>query len=153
MGMGFTQFVQAQTTQTKLNQVELMKQFLGTWQANAGKDTVEVWEFKLYGEAYLINVYQVIKGQKAPQYINNMGFDSKEDKFKGYFLWVSGDYGTWIGSFTTEKQFLGDFVQDFKPETANLKFKSMSVNPNEWIFTQNTKDGVKVLEYKFNRTK
>ena len=32
--------IQAQTTQTKLNQVELMKQFLGNWKTELGKDTV-----------------------------------------------------------------------------------------------------------------
>ena len=56
--------IQAQTTQTKLNQVELMKQWLGTWQGDIGKDTVDLWEGKLYGKAVIINVYQVIKGKK-----------------------------------------------------------------------------------------
>jgi hypothetical protein len=145
--------VQAQTTQAQLNQMELMKQFLGTWQANAGKDTIEVWEFKQLGNAYLINTSQVVKGQKTPLYVNNMGFDSKAGKFKGYTLWLNGGYGTWIGSFTAKEKFLGDFVTDFNPETVYLKFQSVSVSPNEWIFTQITKDGVKTLEYKFNKVK
>lgn len=34
----------AQTTQTKLNQVELMKQFLGTWKCEIAKDTFNIWE-------------------------------------------------------------------------------------------------------------
>jgi hypothetical protein len=32
----------AQTTQTTLNQVELMKQFVGTWQRDIGKDTSDL---------------------------------------------------------------------------------------------------------------
>jgi hypothetical protein len=40
----FTNTIQAQTAQTKLNQVELIKQIIGTWQSNVGNDTVEVWE-------------------------------------------------------------------------------------------------------------
>jgi hypothetical protein len=37
--MFISNVIQAQSTQTKLNQVELAKQFLGTWQGNTGKDT------------------------------------------------------------------------------------------------------------------
>ncbi len=47
--------MQAQTTQTKLNQVELMKQFIGTWQSNVGKDSVDVREWQNYGSAFLMN--------------------------------------------------------------------------------------------------
>lgn len=47
--------IQAQTTQTKLNQLELMKQFIGTWQSNVGKDSVDVREWQNYGNAFLMN--------------------------------------------------------------------------------------------------
>ena len=42
----FSRESQAQTAQTKLNQVELMKQFIGIWQSNVGKDTVDVREWR-----------------------------------------------------------------------------------------------------------
>jgi hypothetical protein len=29
--------------------LKLMDKFIGKWQANRGKDTVEVWDFKEYG--------------------------------------------------------------------------------------------------------
>ena len=145
--------IQAQTTQTKLNQIELMKQHIGTSQATIGKDTVEVWENQQYGKAFIITVYQVIKGQKTPLYINNLGFDAKEDKFKGYVLWVDGTFNTWIGSYTTDKKFSVDFVQNFNPETVTLKGEYVYVSPKESTWTQFNTAGVKILEYKFDKVK
>jgi hypothetical protein len=61
--------IQAQNANTSLDQFKLQQQFIGTWQANAGKDTVEIWEIHQYGKAFIDNVYQVIRGQKTPLYI------------------------------------------------------------------------------------
>ena len=41
--------IRAQTTQPKLNQVELLKQFLGSWKWDAGKDTTGYYDAKSYG--------------------------------------------------------------------------------------------------------
>jgi hypothetical protein len=50
-----TQGIQAQTQQTKLNQAELLKQFLGTWKSEMVNDTTWAGEMKSFGnglEAY-----------------------------------------------------------------------------------------------------
>ena len=52
--------IQGQNVTSTLDQPKLMLQFLGKWQLNAGKDTVEVWECQVYGKAYTSNVFQVI---------------------------------------------------------------------------------------------
>ncbi len=44
-----TNELQAQTTQTKLNQVELMKQLEGSWTGEIGKDTIDNYNFKPVG--------------------------------------------------------------------------------------------------------
>jgi len=144
-----TNGIQAQTTQTKLDQVELMKQIIGKWQADVGKDTIEVWECQQYGKAFIVNVYQGIKGHKTPMYINNIGFDSKENKFKGYVLWSDGYYSTWIGSFNTEKKYVVDMVHNFNPETAYAKFESETINPKERNWTSFNKEGVQTSVLKF----
>jgi hypothetical protein len=41
--------VQAQYTETKLNQVELFKQWIGTWKSDNAKDTTAFWDAKSYG--------------------------------------------------------------------------------------------------------
>ena len=145
--------VHAQTSQTQLNQHELGKQFLGTWQANAGKDTIEVWDCQQYGEAFITNVSHVTKGQKTPIYINNVGIDARDGKVKGYALWPNGNYTTWIAVFTTQNKFSGDLVDNFNPEIVWGKFEMVFTNPKESIWTQFNPSGVKTSELKFVKVK
>ncbi|TAL77512.1 MAG: hypothetical protein EPN88_02585 [Bacteroidetes bacterium] len=142
-----------QTTQSTLNQTELAKQFLGTWQSNIGKDTVEVWESQLYGNAVITNVSQIIKGKKSPSYMNNIGFDTKEGKLKGFIINPDGSYTTWIGLFSAGNNFSGDLVDSFIPEKAWAKFEFVFANPKEWTLTIHNIDGVKTSENKFSKVK
>jgi hypothetical protein len=144
---------QAQSIQTKLNQVELMKQFLGTWQANAGTDTLEVWEFKQFGKAFILNIDRVVKGQKTPLNINNIVFNSELGKFKSFQLSTEGTYNTWIGLFTTEKKFNGDMVNNSNPETVWGKIQNVFDNPKEFTFTFSNTDSVVGEELKFVKVK
>jgi hypothetical protein len=41
--------IDAQTNQPGLNQMELLKQFTGTWENKTNKDTLYIAEFKTYG--------------------------------------------------------------------------------------------------------
>jgi hypothetical protein len=144
---------QAQTTQTKLNQVELMKQFLGTWQANAGIDTVEVWEFQQFGKAFILNINRVVKGQKTPLNINSIVFNSELGKFKSFQLSTDGTYNTWIGLFTTEKKFNVDMVNNSNPEIVWGKIQNVFDNPKEFTFTFSNTDGAIGEELKFMKVK
>ena len=46
----------AQRPQTILNQLELYKQYIGTWQAEIGADSIEVRECREYGLSFVIDV-------------------------------------------------------------------------------------------------
>jgi hypothetical protein len=148
-----TSGVHAQTTQPQLNQVELIKKFLGTWQASIGKDTVEVWESQLFGNAVIINVSQIIKGKKTQDYVNNMSYDSSDGKLKGFILNTNASSTTWSGSFSSEKDFAGTMLNSFKPETAWGKFAFVFTTPKEWIFTMHNMEGAKTFESKFTKVK
>jgi len=72
---------QSQTTQTKLNQVELMKQFIGTWEVAAGKDTNVIAEIKSYGTG-LENYWKYVTKEKIVSEGKQLwGYDKKIDKF------------------------------------------------------------------------
>jgi hypothetical protein len=149
-----TNGIQAQTTQSKLDPNEVWKPFIGAWQTNVGKDTMEVWDYKLYGKALTVNVYQVTKDKKTPISINNVFFDSKEGKFKGFVLWNNGGHSTWISTYNAEKNsLLVDMVWNFNPETVWAKFEQVLVNPEEWTWVRFNKDGVKQWENKFTKVK
>jgi hypothetical protein len=145
--------IQAQTAQTKLNQVELAKQWIGIWQTTVNKDTIEMWEAKPYGKALVINVYEVIKGKKSDSYMINIGYDDRDDKIKGFNLFPNTDFMTWIGVFTTEKLFKADALDSFKPEIVWFKNEIEFKTPTEMIVRGYDTKGVKTGECTWKKIK
>jgi hypothetical protein len=133
-----------------VDQLKLMKMYIGTWQANRGKDTVEVWDFKPYGsQAFIVEIYQTVKGKNIPVSFNPVSYDPKTGKFYGFTLLISGYYGTWIGSFTTETKFNGDMVQNFNPQPVYGRLENIFISPKEWTWIGYNNEGKKFLELHF----
>jgi hypothetical protein len=149
----FTNAIQAQTAKSNLDQVKLMPQRVGTWEATVDKDTVLVRENQEYGKAYTANVYYNIKGNKALYYKSSSTYDSKEGKFKGFTLYANGNFTTWIGLWTTEKKFSIDIVQNFNPEKVLSKVDYVYETPTSMIETRLSSTGVKTLERKYKKVK
>ncbi len=74
--------IQSQTSETKLEQVELMKQFLGVWKAEFGDGSVFTSENKQFGNGMSSNS-QIINnnGEVIESVIQLFGYDKKTDKF------------------------------------------------------------------------
>jgi hypothetical protein len=73
--------LQAQTTDNKLNQVDLMKKFIGRWKCELGKDTVIIGENIAFGTG-LICSSQIIANGKILNSVKQLyGYDKKTDKF------------------------------------------------------------------------
>jgi hypothetical protein len=73
--------IKAQTKQTKLNQAELMKQFIGTWKCELGKDTFLISENTPFGTGMISNSQVGTKGVNLDSIIQLYGYDKKADKF------------------------------------------------------------------------
>ena len=145
--------IQAQTAKSNLDQVKLMPQRLGTWEATGEKDTIWVREHKEYGKAFTANVYYIVKGIKSPYYVSNSSFDPKDGKFKGFTLYSRGEYTTWIGLWTAEKKFSLDVVQNFKPETVSAKVEYVYETPTTMTENRFSAAGVKMLARKYKKVK
>jgi hypothetical protein len=76
----FTNGLQAQTTQTKLNQVELLKQWKGYWKAEIGKDTVFIMDCKSFHDGLDTYIKIETKGKIIGEKRTLMGYDKKNDK-------------------------------------------------------------------------
>lgn len=72
---------QGQTTQTKLNQVELMKLQIGTWKCDSNKDTTVFWVGKSYGTGLDCYSKNVVKGKIVKEGRELWGYDKSIDKF------------------------------------------------------------------------
>jgi hypothetical protein len=145
--------IHAQTTKSNLDQYKLLQQGLGIWEANVGKDTLEVRETQQYGKSFITNVYYNIKGKKSPSYINNFCIDTKDGKVKGFTLLPEGGYRTFIGIWTNEKKFNIDVNQDFKPETVFRRIELVWETPTKMTWTNFKTDGTKTGEFIFTKVK
>lgn len=151
--MFFNNGAQAQTTQPKLNQVELMKQLLGTWQREVGKDSIQIGEFQQYENAFTENVYLVVNGKKSMVNIWSIGFSPKEDRFKCFALRPSGNYSTFIVSFISKNRCIGNRVQNFNPEKVLGNFEQVFETPTNFTVNWMNSDGIKVGEEKWTKVK
>lgn len=143
-------FVNNALTAQSVDNLNLMKKYIGTWQASIGKDTVEVWDFKLYGSlAFVVEVTQTICGKKVPVSVNSISYNPEAGKFFGFTLLVGRGYGTWIGSFETDTKFNGDMVQNFTLQPVYGRFENIFKNPNEWTWTGYFNNGLKPMELNF----
>jgi hypothetical protein len=78
---GWTQQLQGQTTQSGLNQVELLKQFIGTLENATNKDTVYTAEIKPFGNGALeFRLKSVAHGMVWLEERQLWGYDKKNDK-------------------------------------------------------------------------
>ena len=134
--------LQAQSTDAKLNQVELMKQFVGIWQGKAGKDTVVIWECQQYGNAFVSTIRRLVNKKESFLLSENWVFSPREGKFIGFTMLPSGNYMTWISSFITEKKWTGDYLLKYNTDEVIGKFELTLDTPTEIIATTFNKDGV-----------
>jgi hypothetical protein len=73
--------IQAQTAQTQLNQVELSKQFVGTWKSDVAKDTTWLYEYKPYGTGFEGLMKLFANGKEYGEQKRLCGYDENLDKY------------------------------------------------------------------------
>lgn len=71
--------LQAQTTQTKLNHVDLYKQFIGVWKCDYAKDTTFFWETRSFGGGFEVNMKWVSKGEIVIEVRSVVGYDKENE--------------------------------------------------------------------------
>ncbi|MCC8199564.1 MAG: hypothetical protein LIP06_13645 [Tannerellaceae bacterium] len=110
-----------QSTETNLNQVELMKQFLGIWEGQFGNTTFFTCENKPFAGGIVSNSQVIIDGKIVDAIVQIYGYDNKIDKFIIAELKESSPgIELCLIWFTSEKT--GQIVIT-NPENASFKFK------------------------------
>jgi len=145
---------QSQTTLVQLNQVELMKQFLGTWQAEIGKDTIQLDEYTAFGSAVVASITNSTKGKVFHSVKELWGYDEKTDKI--VFAVVTDKSPNMILNafwFTSNNNCEGVPYADISaPEKAAMKYKMEIKNSDVWVLKV-LQNNNKVAEMTFKRVK
>jgi hypothetical protein len=126
-----TNRIQAQTTQAKLNQVELMKQNVGSWKCDVAKDTTGFYVTKSYGTGLECYFKYVTKGKIIMEGKDLWGYDRSIDKY----LWAEVTKGKDIEIraiwFTSNSKYKVIKYSDISnPEKAYWKIDGEFKSPN-----------------------
>jgi hypothetical protein len=146
--------IQAQTTQPKLNQVELMKQFIGTWECELSKDTILTIEFSPLGSGIVAKAEVTTMGKTLDELVQLWGFDEKTNNEVIVQLWKSNPNlrmltGWWTSKNTAQ---VIPYQNLSKPEDATETVNSELKTPDLWIETHSF-NGKVIAVFKFIRIK
>jgi hypothetical protein len=133
-----TNRIYAQTTRTKLNQAELMKQFVGSWKVDRTKDTTFFWEAKSYGSGLEGNYKTVANGKTLSEGKFLQGYDKSTDKSIYVELPSAKDEdieinATWFISNIKYKYLLFSDISNF--EKASYKIEGEFKSPDMFVET------------------
>ena len=139
--------IQAQTAQTKLNQVELMKLQIGTWKCDSNKDTTVFWEGKSYGTGLDCYYKNVVKGKIVSEGRELWGYDKSIDKFICASLDKGKDIELQAVWFTSKNVYEYIRYSDISnPEKASWKIVGEFTSPDVVVETTTLNNKITLIE-------
>jgi hypothetical protein len=149
-----TNRIQAQTSQTKLDQVEFMKNFFGSWTAEWGKDTILNYNARPFGKGSERDWTLSTKGKIFDSGKILYGYDAVNDKLIEVNLYKSTPNiilnAWWVTSNTT---FEGVPLKDISnPKNAAFRFNCVIKSPDLFVMTYFMNNNV-VGTYTFTRVR
>ena len=123
-------------SQKGLNQVELMKQFLGSWKCEVGKDTTVFWDTKSYGTGLECEYNYVKNGKIVSEGRQLWGYDKTIDKFYATTLQKGKDIYIDVYWFITKNNCKIYTLYDLEnPEKAPVRWEIEFKSPDLFIET------------------
>ena len=140
--------IKAQTAQTKLNQVELMKQFIGTWKSDFGDGSAMILEYTPYGNAIVGNAKIVSKETALDNKKYFLGYDEKNDKIIIAVLHYHTPIIETTANWFISKDIMNSvpFQDISNPGNANMKWKFEFKSPDKFVITSLQNNIVKSVD-------
>ena len=156
IAFGFSVCASAQSSGTDLDQVELMKQFAGTWKAESGEDTTFIWEIVPFGKGYEAIGNWKAKGETYSTIKSVYGYAKKMKIVNMVHLYQGGSIVNAVGEFVSENKIEMEFF-NFDHSMTIGKWETKFPSPDKFEITYTWKGGAetwvdaKVYEYTFIR--
>lgn len=137
-----------------LDQVEFMKQFIGNWKAEYGKDTIFTYNAIPFGKGSVRDWTLSTKGKIITSAKVLFGYDSTIDKMIQVTLYESSpEIDVWAWWATSKITSEGVPLKDItNPENAVSKMKSETISPDSFTITNLVNNKV-VGTYTYTRVK
>jgi hypothetical protein len=130
------QGVKNSETSKELNQIELMKQFLGNWKAEFGKDTIAYFDQKAYGVGQEVFIKGTSKGKMISEGKQLWGYDKKLDKIVNAYELKGQDLGIVAFWFISKNKYVGVPYSDISnPQEASTKWEGEFKSPDTYVET------------------
>ena len=105
---GLSLNLSAQSNEKELDQAELLKQFIGTWQAESGKDSVLVIEFTPQFKGLYAVQENKADGKTYATYKGVIGLSDSKEMTIGAFIDNDGTMIFDIGKFVTKNKYASE---------------------------------------------
>jgi len=156
--IGFSMGVSAQSSDKKLDQVELMKQFVGTWKVEYAEDSSLVWEVIPMGEGYKEKLHYQAKGETYSTAVGIIGFTWENMGITRYVLWPNGQVARLRGGFKTGTNLYWERYTVYENKVlASYVYDIISLDKIILTYTfkgsEETWDNAEVQKYSFERVK
>ena len=142
-----------QTIVPQLDQRKLISQFEGKWQAQDGKDTLQVWDWHSYGKSNECFITLNVGGKESPLYKIMSNFDSRTKKFIGANFYFSGWSMGWNGIFITDKKLVIEAYRLSEPTIVTYKIEFVFDTPDSFTAVFNNLSRNTFTTLNFSRIK
>jgi hypothetical protein len=137
----------AQTTQTKLNQIELMKLQIGTFKCVSNRDSTVFWVGQPYGTGLDCYSRVVVKGKTVKEGRELWGYDKSIDKFVCASLDKGNDMELKAVWFTSTNVYQYIRYSDVSnPEKASWKMVGEFTSPGVVVETTTENNKITLVE-------
>jgi len=154
----FSLNLHAQSSEQDLDQVELMKQLVGTWTAQTGVDSTALWEVIPSGNGYEHKFTRQAKGETYLTANGIIGFAQERQTLNMYMLWPNGNILRSVGKFVSDKKSIMErFNVDHSHAYASDEITFITPDKIKYIFkyrgNSETWDDAVVTEWIYTRVK
>jgi hypothetical protein len=119
-----------------LNQVELMKQMIGSWKGDVAKDTTLFWDVKSYGTGLECYYKYVNRGKIVSEGKQLWGYDKRVDKNIGTQMTKGEDIVLWVVWFISKNKYeMLSYSDISNPEKASWKMEGEFKSPDMFVET------------------
>jgi hypothetical protein len=123
-------------TSKGLNQVELMKQMIGSWKGDVAKDTTLFWDVKSYGTGLECYYKYVNRGKIVSEGKQLWGYDKRVDKNIGTQMTKGEDIVLWAVWFISKNKYeMLSYSDISNPEKASWKMEGEFKSPDMFVET------------------
>jgi len=150
--VSFSLNVSSQSSPNDLDQVELMKQFIGKWAAEAGKDSTWLWEVTPSNKGYVHAFYLKVKGKTVETLPGIFGFGDEYRNTNLLILYPDGFISRDIGGFVSDNKYVAERFYPQDEKTGLGTWEGTFLTPDKFTAIWKVK-GVKKAELIYMRVK